>query len=377
MLEDLLEEYKEIAAENDAPYDCIIPVSGGKDSHYQVYLMTEEFDMNPLLVTYNHSYNTKIGLRNLRNLVDKSGCELIRYNTSKETAKKLSKYQLHKTGDITWHYHAGIMTFPIQTAVSYDIPLMIWGESGYRYKFGKYNAEDMVEFTEKERKEHDMRGLEPRDILEDPESEKYGITKTDMAPFEYPSDEEIDDVGLRGLYMDNFIQWNAIPQTKKMIEEWDFATLPREQHQSDRTFRHFSEIDDAANGTHDYLKYLKYGYGRATDHAAEEVRYGRMTREEAIDFVEKYDHNRPPDLDYFLDFLDMTEQEFIDAIEPMRDTDIWERDANGEWILTDTVGNHKDDSGVDDVRPDTTSDMNWSDVVNPIDDYDDQEFITL
>jgi N-acetyl sugar amidotransferase len=323
MLEELLDEYKEIAAENDSPYDCIIPVSGGKDSHYQVYLMKEVFDMNPLLITYNHSYNTKIGLRNLRNLVDKSGCELIRYNTSKETARKLSKYQLHKTGDITWHYHAGIMTFPIQTAVSYDIPLMIWGESGYRYKFGKYNPEDMIEFTEKERKEHDMRGLEPKDILEDPDSNKYGITKTDLAPFQYPSDEEIDDVGLRGLYMDNFIQWNAIPQTKKMIKEWDFATLPYEQHQSNRTFRHFSEIDDAANGTHDYLKYLKYGYGRATDHAAEEVRYGRMTRREAIDFVEKYDHNRPPDLDYFLDFLGMTEQEFVDAIEPMRDTDMW------------------------------------------------------
>jgi N-acetyl sugar amidotransferase len=377
MLEDLLEEYKELADENNAPYDCIIPVSGGKDSHYQVYLMTEVYDMNPLLVTYNHSYNTKIGLRNLRNLIDKSGCELIRYNTSKETARKLSKYQLYKTGDITWHYHAGIMTFPIQTAVSYGIPLMIWGESGYRYKTGKYNAEDMVEFTEKERQEHDMRGLEPKDILDDPESETYGITKSDLAPFRYPSDEEIEEVGLRGIYLDNFFKWNAIPQTKQMIDEWDFATLPREEHQSNRTFLCFSEIDDAANGTHDYLKYLKYGYGRATDHAAREIRHGRMTREEAIDLVEKYDHNRPPGLDYFLEFLDMTEEEFEAAIEPMRDTDIWEQRDDGEWEIKDSITNHRDDPGVDDVRVSVESEHHWTDIANSVDEYRDEEFITL
>jgi N-acetyl sugar amidotransferase len=377
MLEDLLEEYKEIARENDAPYDCVIPVSGGKDSHYQVYLMTEVYDMNPLLVTFNHSYNTKIGLRNLRNLVDKSGCDLIRYNTSKQTAKKLSKYQLYKTGDITWHYHAGIMTFPIQTAVLYDIPLMIWGESGYRYKVGKYNAEDMVEFTEKERQEHDMRGLEPKDILEDPKSQELGITQSDLAPFEYPSDEAVEEVGLRGIYLDNFMQWDAIPQTKQIIEEWNFATIPQGEHQSNRTFLCFSEIEDAANGTHDYLKYLKYGYGRATDHAAREVRHGRMTREEAIELVEQYDHNRPDDLDYILDFLEMTEQEFFDAIEPMRDQDIWNQTEDGEWVLNDSVGNHKDDSGVDAVRPDATSTHHWTDIENFISDYDDQEFITL
>jgi N-acetyl sugar amidotransferase len=377
MLKELLEEYKQRADENNSPYDCVIPVSGGKDSHYQVYLMSEVYDMNPLLVTFNHSYNTKIGLRNLRNLVDKSGCDLIRYNTSKPTANKLSKYQLYKTGDITWHYHAGIMTFPIQTAVQYGIPLMIWGESGYRYKMGKYNVEDMVEFTEKERQEHDMRGLEPKDILEDPKSQEFGITETDLAPFEYPSDEAIEETGLRGIYLDNFMPWDAIPQTKEMIEKWDFATLPHGQHQSNRTFLCFSEIEDAANGTHDYLKYLKYGYGRATDHAAREIRHGRMSREEGIDLVEKYDHNRPADLYYMLDFLDLTEQEFVDAIEPMRDRDIWEQDENGEWVLTDSVGNHKDDPGVDDVRVDVTSDDHWSDIENTVTDYGDQDFITL
>jgi N-acetyl sugar amidotransferase len=374
---DLVEEYKEIAREQNSSYDCVIPVSGGKDSHYQVYLMSEVYDMEPLLVTFNHGFNTRMGLRNLRNLVDTFGCDLVRYTTSKKTAKKLSKYMLYETGDVTWHYHAGITTFPFQAAVAYDVPLIVWGESGYRYKAGMYNAEDIIDFTEKERHEHDMRGIEPRDILDDPNSEKYGITRSDLAAFEYPSEEEIEDTGLRGIYLDNFMEWDAFSQTKKMIEEYDFATHEVSHHSSNRTFLHFSEIDDAINGTHDYLKYLKYGYGRATDHAAREVRHGRMTRENAIELVEEYDHNRPADLDYLLEFLEITEDEFEQSIESMRDTEIWEQTADGSWELKDSVSNHVDDPGVDDVRPDIETDDHWTDIANPVEDYEDQQYITL
>jgi N-acetyl sugar amidotransferase len=376
-LEELLSEYEEKARAKDTPYDCIIPVSGGKDSHYQVYLISEVFDLNPLLVTYNHTFNTRIGLRNLRNLVNKFGCDLIRYTSSRETVRKLTRYMLEKTGDVTWHYHAGIMTFPIQTAVNYDIPLIVWGESGYRYKMGMYNSDDIVEFTQKERQEHDMRGFEPKDILEDPRAQELGITSDHLGPFEYPSDSEIEEVGVRGIYLDNFMRWDAHRQTEKMIEEYDFATLPRGTHQSNRTFLNYSEIDDAANGTHDYLRYLKFGYGRATDHATREIRHGRMTREEGIELVKRYDHRRPNDLNFFLDFLDMTEDEFEAAIEDMRDSQIWEQDDDGKWNRTDSVANHIDDPGVEDVRPPESSDRHWTDLNNPLSEFEDREFITI
>jgi len=376
-LDDLLTEYKAIADERNNAYDCIIPVSGGKDSHYQTYLISEVYDMNPLLVTYNHTYNTRIGLRNIRNIVNQFGCDLLRYTSSRETVRKLTRYMLEKTGDVTWHYHAGIMTFPIQTAVNYDIPLIVWGESGYRYKMGMYNTDDMVEFTQKERQEHDMRGFEPEDILDDPQGQELGIEASDLAPFEYPSDSEIEEVGVRGIYLDNFMQWDAHHQTKQMIEECDFATYPRGLHQSNRTFLNYSEIDDAANGTHDYLRYLKFGYGRATDHAVREIRHGRMTREEGIELIERYDHRRPNDLDFFLDFLDMTESEFESSIKDMRDSRIWEQDENGNWYRTDSIGNHLDDSGVEDARLKRTKEAHWTDLTNPIFDYGDRSFVTL
>jgi len=174
---ELLEHYKKKARENGSSYDCIIPVSGGKDSHYQVHLIKNVYGLNPLLVTYNHSYNTKRGLRNLNNMVEKFGCDIIRFTTNPHTARKISKYMLKKVGDITWHYHAGIKTFPIQVAVMYNIPLMIWGEVAFAELTGMFNQDDMAEFTKKVRREHSMRGFEPEDILNDPQNKE--ITKQD------------------------------------------------------------------------------------------------------------------------------------------------------------------------------------------------------
>jgi N-acetyl sugar amidotransferase len=377
ILQDILNEYSEQAREQGASYDCIIPVSGGKDSHYQVHVISEIYDLDPLLVAYNHTFNTKIGLRNLRNLVEKTGCDLVRYTSNPQTVRKLTKYHLHETGDVTWHYHSGIMTFPIQTAVRYNIPLIIWGEEAYRYKMGMFNPDDMVEFTEKVRQEHDMRGYTPDKILDDPYAQDLGIERSDLGPFRYPSDDEIDEVGVRGIYLDNFMPWDSHAQTQEMIEKYDFATYPIGAHQSGRTFLNYSEIDDAANGMHDYLRYLKYGYGRATDHVVREIRHGRLTREEGIRLVEEYDHRPPNDMDFFLDFLDITEEELEAAIEDMRDTDIWVCDEDDEWYRNDSVGEHVDDDGVDAVRPATDNDDHWSDISNPVTDYKDSDFITL
>lgn len=340
----ILEEYKRKAREKGNPYDCIIPVSGGKDSHYQVYRIKEVYKLNPLLVAYNHAWNSEIGIRNLTNLVKQFNCDLIRFTSSPESVRKIARYMLKKVGDLTWHYHAGIKTFPIQIAVKYDIPLMIWGEMGYADMVGMYRREDMFEFSKKARQEHDMRGWEPDDILEDPENTE--ITRRDLAPFYYPSEENIEKVGVRGIYLGNFIPWDAKKQTELMIKDYGFEPAIKKE----RTFNLYDKTDDAANEVHDYLKYLKFGYGRATDDVATEIRYGRMTREEGIAMVTKYDHVRPSKLDTFLKFLGITEEEFEKDIERMRDPQIWEKDDAEKWRVKDSVVNHINDPGVDDVR---------------------------
>lgn len=358
MFEEIIDFYKSKSRENHSPYDCIIPVSGGKDSHFQVYMIKEVYGLNPLLVTYNHIFNTAIGIKNLTNLVERFNCDLLRLTVNPASVKKIARYMLRKVGDMTWHYHAGIMTFPFQIAVKYRIPLIIWGEHGYTEVTGMFRLEDIPEFTKWVRKEHEMRGLDVEEILGD---ESSGLTLQDLAPYQFPSDEEIEEVGVRGIYLGNYFRWDAKEQAEFLVKEYGFKTMLRKR---DRTPSLYHKIDDHANEVHDYLKYLKFGYGRATDIASLEIRNGRMTREEGIELVKKYDHVRPRSLDIYLKFLDLTEEEFERAIEHLRDRRIWEKEADGKWYTTDHVSNHIDDPNVDKVRVPqkedrTFSDWNW------------------
>ena len=343
LLESILEEHKIKAKEAGNPYDCIIPVSGGKDSHFQVYLMKVIYGMNPLLVTFNHAYNTRIGIQNLNNIVKQFNVDLIRFTVNIESARKISKYMLKKVGDITWHYHAGIKTFPFQIAVKYNIPLIIWGEHGFAELTGLVTLEDLVEFTKWSRQEHDMRGYEPHDLI----NEESGILETDIVPYIYPSDEEIEMLDLRGIYLSNFIYWDALDQAKNMGKNYNFNLHPGPR---EKTFSLFSKIEDHANDVHDYLKYLKFGYGRATDDASTEIRHGRMTRTEGIELVKKYDHVIPNTLNTYLDFLQISEQIFYDQIEPMRDTDIWQKKQDGSWIAMDSVAKHSSSALIDKAK---------------------------
>lgn len=294
------------------PYDCIIPVSGGKDSHWQVWQVKHVLGFNPLLVTFNHCMNTPLGIRNLANLLEKSDCHSLRFTMGPQLAVRLAKYMLKRVGDVTWHYHAGIMTLPAQVAVKWDIPLVIWGEEGFSELVGMHNLDDMVEFTRKKRYEHSMRGLEPDDILR----ETHEFTAAELAPFVYPSDAELERVGVRGIYLANYWPWDAREQAETMIREWGFETA----WERERTFNVHAKLECIhADGLHDWLKYLKFGYGRATDDASNEIRHGRMTREEGIEMVMRYDHIRPSDTDVFLRAAGMTTDDLMDCVVPLRD----------------------------------------------------------
>lgn len=343
MLRMLLEEFRRRAREAGQIYDCIVPVSGGKDSHYQVYLIKVVYGLNPLLVTFNHGFNTRLGIRNLTNLVKQFGCDLIRVTVSPESVRRIARHMVRRVGDLTWHYHAGIKTLPFQIAVRHRIPLIIWGEHGFAELTGMFTLDDLVEFTKWSRQEHDMRGVEAEDLIT-PES---GITREDIAPYIYPSDDEIEGLGVRGIYLSNFVNWDAKQQAELMIDKYEFAPVP---HRRARTFNLYSKTDDHANEVHDYMKYLKFGYGRATDDASTEIRHGRMTREEGIEMVRRHDAARPLAYDTYLRFLGMSEAEFEACLDGMRDPDIWERGPDGRWRATDWVGNHAGGPAVERAR---------------------------
>ena len=328
MFDEIVAEAKEMARERGNAHDCIVPVSGGKDSHYQVWLLKEKYGMNPLLVSFNHGFNTPAGLRNLNNLIEKSGCDAIVYTAGKDSVRKIARYMVEKVGDITWHYHAGIRTLPFKVAVEKNIPLIVWGEHGFAELTGIVSLKDFVEFTKWNRKEHDMRGIEAEELIG-----HNGITRADIEPYIYPSDDEIERTEVRGIYVSNFFKWDAEAHAKMMRREWDFGYI---SYKRDRTFSMYSKIEDHANDVHDYMKYLKFGYGRATDDASMEIRHGRITREEGLALIRHYDSTEPRTLGFYCDFLGITKSEFYSLIEPMRDLNIWQK-TDGEWFVKDAV----------------------------------------
>ena len=292
-------------------YDCIIPVSGGKDSTYQVHYVKNVLGLKPLLVCFNHQDNSYTGIRNLENLVTKLGCDLVRYTPSPDTVKKCCRISVDKLADPFWHEHAGIFTYPIQVAVKEKIPLIIWGEYGHLDLTGMNSLHDFVEMNKKNRVEHSMRGLDGDAFLEGNEE---GLTKRDIPFAYYPSNDEISELDLVGIYLGNFIKWNSISQTKEMIFKYDFMTSEKE-----RTFNIYENAECYYNDTvHDYMKYLKYGYNRAVDHASQLIRLGYINRDTGAFLANRYNKTYPHDK-----FIEWCKWAALDYKEVMRKCKMW------------------------------------------------------
>ena len=319
MLKKIVARYK-----TDSNYDCIVPVSGGKDSYFQVHYAIKELGLNPLLVTYHGNNFLPVGERNLEKMRHVFDADHIIFRPSEDVLKKIKKKCFYLMGDMNWHNHCGIFTYPVQIAVKMNIPLVIWGEHGYVDLGGMYSMKDFIEMTRKFRDEHACRGYDWDDMID----QHLGIKGQDVLWAKYPTDKELEDVGVRGIYLGNFIPWDANEHTKLVIEKYGWETF---EGNFDRTYRKFSNLDDMhENGVHDYLKYIKFGYGRASDHASKDIRRGHMTREQGIEMVKKYDHVKPSDLKRWLEYVGMSEEEFDRVCDTFRDPRVWFK-SDGKW----------------------------------------------
>jgi N-acetyl sugar amidotransferase len=319
-------------------HDCIIPVSGARDSYFIVHMVKNVFKMRPLLVTYNKHYNTRAGIRNLAYLRTLLGCDIMTMTVSPERVKRITRESLRRLGSMYWHCLAGETVFPVQIAVKFKIPLIIWGAHQGVDQVGMFSHLDEVEMTRKYRKEHDLMGVEAEDLAKGTED----LTAADMEQFVYPHDRELEAVGVRGIYLNNYIRWDSKAQHEQMIDLYGYETAAQQ-----RTFDTYNDVDCFHySGLHDEIKVLKYGYGKVTDHASREIRLKRLTREEGIDLVHRYQNVPAQDMSLFLDWLEMEKSEFMSYMDRHRDPHIWERNATGDWQLRDSVLNHRNDEGV-------------------------------
>lgn len=306
-------------------YDVLIPVSGGKDSYYQAHVICKEYGLKPLLVTYHGNNYLPVADYNRDRMRHVFDADHMVVGPSVDVLRKLNRLCFRKMGDMNWHAHCGIFTVPIQMAVKFDIPLIIWGEIAWDIS-GMYEPDDFVEFSARVRHEHGLRGFEWYDMIDDPVEK---LTARDLNWAKYPTDEEILKVGVRGLYVGNFFKWDPNWHTKLVETEYDWKGA-REPFQ--RTYRMFSNLDDRyENGIHDLLKFVKFGYGRASDHVSKDIRTGYLTREKGIELVRKHDHVVSEDLYYWLDYVGMREEEFWRIADGFRDKRVWRKTAAGAW----------------------------------------------
>ncbi len=327
--------------ESGSNYDCIVPVSGARDSYFIVHTVIKKLGLRPLLVTYNKHYNTERGIRNLAYLRTIFGLDTTTLTVSPERVKSITRASLESLGSMYWHCIAGQTVFPVQTAVRFKIPLIIWGAHQGVDQVGMFSHLDEVEMTRKYRKDHDLMGLEAEDLL----AVSRDLTESDVSPYVYPHDKEIEKVGVRGIYLNNYMRWDSKQQHEDMIGEYGYESAPQR-----RTFDTYNDVDCFHySDIHDYIKYAKWGYGKVSDHAAREIRLKRLTREAGIDLVERFEQIVPESLPLFLEWIGLSEEGFYAHFNARRDPCIWER-AGDAWRLLDSVVRHRNDKGTESAR---------------------------
>ncbi|CAN4272617.1 WbuX, N-acetyl sugar amidotransferase [Methylophilaceae bacterium] len=320
MLEDLVKPYRNQDGKN---YDCIIPVTGAQDSYYIVYLVKERLGLNPLLVTYNKYFNTPLGIRNLANLRIRFNCDIIYQNVNPVSVKKITRSTLRQFGSIYWPILAGQTVFPVQTAVRYKIPLIIWGAHQGLEQVGMFSHEHEVEMTRRYRKDHDLMGYEADDLL----SIFDTLKEEDIWQYRYPDDSDLNAIGVRGIYLGNYVRWDPKAQHEQMISEYGYRTS-----KFSRTFDAYDYVDcfNYMN-LHDQLKLCKQGFSKVTDHASREIRHGRLTREEGLALVRKHEQAQSEYSQLFLDWLGVTSRSMQFLLDQYRNPLYWTQTEFGKW----------------------------------------------
>ena len=308
-------------------YNCIVPISGGKDSYFILDYVKNILQLRPLVVTYNKHYNTLTGHRNISNLKSKLGFSSFNLTINPKKVKKITRVTLKKIGSIYWHCLAGQTVFPVRIACKFKIPLIIWGAHQGIDQVGMFSHTDEVEMTRKYRKEHDLMGYEAEDLVN-----SSNLNESDLENYYYPSDENIEKVGVRGIYLNNYLRWDSLAQHSLMVKKYKYETLDQQ-----RTFDCYNDVDCAHySGLHDYIKFLKFGYSKIHDHCSREIRLKRINRDQALQLIKQYMYIKPKDINFFLDWLKVDEDFFYKCINRLRDRNIW-YEKNGKWKLNDTV----------------------------------------
>jgi N-acetyl sugar amidotransferase len=311
-------------------YDCIIPASGGKDSCFQALTMRDRFNMNPLLVNHVPCELTDTGWKNLI-FMRELGFDTIHVAANIKNYREMVRIGFFKLGDCCWPEHIGIFTAPVRVAVQYKIPLLVWGENSQFEYGGPASKKDNNYLDKNWLEQFQMLGYRISDLKND------GINLNDVKTFHYPDDTEIREVGVSGLFLGHYVKWDSI-ENANMVSKLGWSKNPGGPVEG--AYNDVENLDCKwVGGLHDYMKFLKYGYGRATDQLCIEIRAGRMARGQALAEYEKTSEGKIPwkYIPDFLRYLGITEVEFFNNLDKFTNKKLFE--TIDRKVVKDSDGN--------------------------------------
>jgi len=329
----LIEITNKYKSKNEDNWDCIIPVSGGKDSTYQVVRILQ-LGLNPLCVTSSTCDLSDIGRVNIEN-IKKLGVDYIEFSPNPFIRSKLNRIGLENLGDISWPEHVGIFTIPVRVAVQYKVPLIIWGENSQNEYGGPAADSENNHLTRKWLEEFGgLLGMRVSDLLS-----HEGIEKKHLISYTYPNDDELQKVGVTGLFLGYYLPWDGL-SNMLIAQANGFNTYHKTVEGS---YVNYENLDNYQTGIHDYFKFLKFGFGRASDIASLHIRRERISRQDGIDSVKKLDGLFPweylgKSLSEILKPLNINVNDFIKICDKFTNKKLFLRDANGS-LIKDAQGN--------------------------------------
>jgi N-acetyl sugar amidotransferase len=325
-LESLCKKYR---GSNGTGYDCAIAVSGGKDSHFQTYLIKEKLKMNPLLISVGNLDWTETGRKNLDNLSDEFGCDMIMSIPNRKVARIMLRKSFEEIGSPGWYLDANIYSFPVKLAQKFGIKLLFYGEDvNYTYG-GEYDEETPSAI------------LQSKNDVVKPIWEQWFkdglLSEKDLDSVKQPDPEEIKNSKLEMIYLSYFVPWNS-HHNYEVAKLHGFKHLGHE-YTRESSVDDYDQIDSLGYLFNPFLKYPKFGHSISTDIASRWIRYGLKTREEMIPFVEKHDGVLDQGtVDKFCEFTKMSYGEFYSILDKWYNTELFERDNDGVWHKKFKVG---------------------------------------
>lgn len=279
-------------------YNCVVPVSGGKDSMF-LALTAKELGLNPLCVNVRPCVPTERGERNLYNL-SFLGFDIFRFIPNAGIMPELVKRSFVEDGDPCTSHEFMLYSVPVKMAIQYEIPLIIWAENP-QFEYG--NSGDVKNANEQK----NIAGLWGR-----PPSHwsSETIGKQDLLSFEHPTSNDINAAGVKAVYLSDYIRWDS-RKTAEFAVAHGLEIRKPDELKGTGGYWDFEQLDDETPVIGHYLKYLKFGYGRATDQACRDIRLGYITREQGLELAKQYDGCINPDyIERFCKYIDITRKEF-------------------------------------------------------------------